>query len=129
MPFRTISTRVAASVMLVGAASSANAETSYGEFYRMNEDQRWDVMIDAVSAHTDVRERGNEAKRFCMAQLFSNVMHVAGTDQAPLGYRTTLSVLEFEWARRMNYRHEQSVEDVIDRVIELYCPPESKRRP
>lgn len=125
MPFRTISTNVVASVMLIGAVDSACAETSYAEFSGMNEDQQWQVMRDALAVHTDTAGQDNQAKMFCLTELFTNVMQVAGTDELPLGYRTALGVLEFERTRRTQYDHGQSVEDVIDRVAELYCPPES----
>lgn len=126
MPFRTISTSFTASVMLMGVVGSAAAETSYAEFYRMNEDRQLQVMQDALAVHTDASGQENQAKMFCLTELFTNVMHIGGTDELPLGYRTAFEVLEFERTRRTQYNHDQSVEDVIDRVVELYCPLESE---
>lgn len=123
---RTISTSVTASAIAIGAIGSAAAETSYDEFYRMNEDGQWQVMQDALAVHTDAAGNDNQAKMFCLTELFTNVMHIGGTDELPLGYRTAFEVLEFERTRRTQYDHEQSVEDVIDRVAELYCPLESE---
>lgn len=111
---------------MIGSAGSAGAETSYAAFYRMNEDRQWQVMQDALAVHTTASGQENREKMLCLTELFTNVAHTAGTNELPVGYQTAFDVLEFARTRRTQYNHDQSVEDVIDRVVELFCPPTSE---
>jgi hypothetical protein len=121
MPSQKISPSIAMAVMLMGIAGSAAAETSYIAFYRMNEDQQWQVMEDAVRVHVDAARNTSPEKTRCLTEPFTNIMHTDGASEAPLGFRTALSVLNFERDRSAAYMHQQSVEDVIEGVVALYC--------
>ncbi|SDP03062.1 hypothetical protein SAMN05216196_1222 [Lutimaribacter pacificus] len=99
-------------------AAAASADTSYTDFAEMDIDSR--ILVIREEMHIRLREAEQDAplKAACIVELFSP----QGDGQLSLGYRTAIDVVEFGAAQYVTDDDDQTVEEAVTQMIELFCP-------
>lgn len=110
--------KLATVACLLFPAAGANADTSYPDFAEMDIDAR--ILVIREEMHIQLQEAEQDApvKAACIAELFAP----QGDGQLSLGYRTAIEAVEFGAARYVTNDEEQTVEDAVTQLIELFCP-------
>ncbi len=99
-------------------AAAASADTSYPDFAAMEIDARILVIREEMHLRLREAEQDSPVRAACIAKLFSP----QGDGQLSLGYRTAIEVVEFGAARYVTDDDEQTVENAVTQMIELFCP-------
>lgn len=115
---RLRSTTAGVAVGLLLFAGTAHAETSYREFAQMDENARIVVIRNAMHGQLDEAKNNSAQREACIAELFMPT----GTGELALGYSLIIDVIEFDQERPTSYNHNQTVEDVTDLMIGVFCP-------
>lgn len=103
-------------------ATASIAETTYREFYDMDENRQWDIFDDTITTLLETRGK-DDAVGFCLAEAFSNEGIDTFMNGLPRGNAMVYAVVEFERGRKESYGHDRTVEQLIIEVAELLCPP------
>ena len=99
-------------------AATASADTSYPDFAEMDIDSRILVIREEMHIRLLEAEQDAPVRAACIAELFSP----RGDGQLSLGYRTAIEAVEFGAARYVTDDDEQTVEEAVTQMIELFCP-------
>lgn len=99
-------------------AAAASADTSYPDFAEMAIDARIQVIREEMHKQLQEAEQADPVKAACIAELFMP----RGDGQLSFGYRTAIEVVEFGAVRYVTGEAEQSVEDAVTKMIDLFCP-------
>ena len=110
--------KLATVACLLFPAAGANADTSYPDYAEMEIDARILVIREEMHLRLQETEQNAPVKAACIAELFAP----QGDGQLSLGYRTAIEVVKFGAARYVTDDEEQTVEDAVTQMIELFCP-------
>ena len=118
----------AASMMFIATlAGTAIAETDYRDFYSMDENARGGIISEtALPLIEEARVAGKEIRALCVSALLFSSEFNPIQGRFPEGWNALNDVIAYERRSMENFEHNQSIEDAIRMIAELYCPIDMK---